>query len=246
MALHHLHIHKAAGTSFSRYLIDNIGEAAVCPARFEHEFQAKFQAQRHTLVTGHISISTVADAALTYDLVTILRDPRERLISAFNHWSRHAQDKRRSLTPGRGFLGRFLDLSIEAFLMSEEPAFRNVTDNVAARVLAGGVFGAGRATRAQVMGPERDEDEIVAAALQRLRSARFFGFADRLDEAQRICSRLHDWPQCPPRHLNAAPAPTVITPQLGDLLDARTVLDRRLHEAALALYQARFGALAAP
>lgn len=245
MALHHLHIHKAAGTSFARYLMKFFEDEAVCPARFEHQFENAFQPGRHRFVTGHISMATVARAAPAYELVTILRDPRERLISAFNHWKRHALDKRDQITPGTGFLGRFVDLSIEAFLSSEDPATKKVTDNVVARLLAGGSFGLTPATRAQVSGPEADTDSILAAASGTLRSARFFGFADRLHEAQHIWSRLHDLPFQPAIHLNAAPEPTVITQELGVLLNARTELDRRVHEEALALYEDRFGALAA-
>jgi hypothetical protein len=241
--LHHLHIHKAAGTSFARFLIEHFDDAEVCAWRFEHQASAAEEARRCRLFTGHISIPAMKAVAPDARLVTILRDPRERLLSAYGHWRRMAAANRDTLEPGRGFLGRFLGLSLDDFLGPDQPVMRLITDNAMARLLAGGRFGTTRATRAQVIGPDLDPDAIFERALETLEGAVFFGFADRLDEAQAILAGLLDWRFRPAHCLNAAPVVALLSglsEQSRSLLDACTAIDQRVFVAAREHYATRF------
>lgn len=241
--LHHLHIHKAAGTSFAAFLADHVPADAVCPARRDRELLGAFDAKRHSVITGHISMPAVRDVAQEVELVTLLREPEARLVSAFHYWKRRAEEFRDKIKPGEGWLGRILVMSFGEFLAASESSLSRVTDNAMSRILAGGRFGQTRATRIAVQGPDLPANEIEARALDTLQYASFFGFAEHADAAQAVFGEMKGWPTRTPLHLNAAHEPPQISSLEQALLTERTTIDRRVYAAAQDLYRDRFGKL---
>lgn len=80
-----LHLHKTAGTSVRSFLERFFRPEEICPAGFRHQFQAlsSDQLRRYRMFAGHLDweeLDQVEGPSFTF---TVLREPRERLLSYY-------------------------------------------------------------------------------------------------------------------------------------------------------------------
>lgn len=114
----------------------------------------------------------------TFTTVTVLRDPRERLISAFYFWQRRATENGPHLP---AIMRRFPTMTFADFL--SDPETQRCCDNVQARLAAGGRYGTTNDERIMVYG------DPVPRPSERLS---YIGTTEALETAaQAICSLMH-------------------------------------------------------
>jgi hypothetical protein len=181
-----------------------------------------------SFVTGHISASTLTARRPGVQLVTILREPRSRLLSHWLFWRGLTDDQLRAW-------GKWADCVRVAYRPLAEflsdPDVASNTDNMAVRMLLwphpdipGGDFIDRRADR-----------RLISAAMVRLEE---FAFADLVENPQ-LASNLQAWlirpftygrmnetEKLPPTL--RSPLATELTHGAFDLLDFRTRLDREV------------------
>lgn len=243
---HFLHIHKTGGTSVTEFLRTQISDENIFPGTFDHQLlRAPVRDTKFGLYTGHLSIGRVPDEGGETRLITMLRNPRQRLLSAFGHWRAQAEEYRHAVPPKTGFLSLFLEMSLEEFLCAETPMLKRLTGNVQARLLAGGQYGTAKSTRAQVFGPDLSDDETVEAATRTLKTCFYFGFTEALDASILRLAELGQWPR-PAETFRSKVTPSWARPTsvpaiAEEKLRQATRLDDRIYQVARTIYQDRFG-----
>jgi len=139
--------------------------------------------------------------------VTVLREPRARLISQYHHWRRTTDASLEGVAaPHREAFLAARDMPIGAFFAARNPFVEIGFRNLQARMLCG-------LASAEMM----DEDTLVATARQRLASIDVVGTTDALDDALARIASAYGW-SAPDsvRPLNVAP------PRPPMMLDAAT------------------------
>lgn len=128
-----LHLPKTAGTSLRAALARHFRpEEVFRPEGLADWGEALADPGRYRFWAGHMPFSLVALIPPPVFVVTLLRDPVERILSLYTFWRRHAD-------PARPHLRVAMECDLEGFLASAEPAVRNGTDNHVARLLHGRV-----------------------------------------------------------------------------------------------------------
>lgn len=240
-----LHLPKTAGTSLHAALARHFRpEEVFRPEGLAAWGEALADPGRYRFWTGHMPFSLVALIPPPVFVVTLLRDPVQRILSLYTFWRRHAD-------PARPHLRVAMECDLEGFLTSAEPAVRNGTDNHMARLLHGRVPVAeadGWPTVAQPQDvPRRLTDaEVLAGARRNLLRCGAVGLdTDVTGLYRRVCEAFgfaagEDPPRLNTREtgeaaLRPAGPPPVITPAAAAALERLTRLDRPLHALAQAL-----------
>lgn len=94
-----IHIPKAGGTSLHYHLLGGVDENKVCPKRHNDLLLSpKIFLQKYTLFSGHYDIRA-ADIIPGEEkaVVTMLREPKERLISLYTYLAAHRPERIRSM-----------------------------------------------------------------------------------------------------------------------------------------------------
>jgi hypothetical protein len=195
------------------------------------------------MVAGHFTITDARHVPAPRRIFTVLREPRERLLSLAHYYRRHTEE---GVAPrGREVMRIARGCTLEEFLAHPDPLVRGSVQNVMTCMLAGDYRPVGtdayarpwEGPRAAISGPA-----LLARALTNLFALDFIGFVDRLEEdraALMAAIGLPDpgaFPRINTRDLvNArlAPQPVAeITPRVAALVDAATDLDRMLYDLA--------------
>jgi hypothetical protein len=172
-----MRIHKTAGEALAKQIRDRLPPDSVCPDQFEWQVRSLPLAtlRRFSFFQGHISPSALSTSVARLRVFTMLRAPRERLLSCFFYWKLKSQF-------GKGeFFEAIAPLSLIEFLRSEDPIIRRSTWNVQARLLAGGQFGGVDQQRQNVFGPWLAEPDLAADALRALQRFAFVGVAEQYE-----------------------------------------------------------------
>ena len=130
---HFSHIQKTGGTSLGSHLSSFCPKEQIWPHRFEFELKDDPNVMQYRLFWGHVSPAALLEYFPEFRLITFLRNPAERLISAFYYWKENAEANRQSL-----FFQRIAEMDFLDFLKSDEPMIRNAVFNVQSRLLGGG------------------------------------------------------------------------------------------------------------
>lgn len=89
--IYFLHIPKTAGTSFTYFLEQLVDKSRIYPLKAwdsEQDFKTRAEGtdwEQYSLISGHYTNALVDFLPPDAQIVTILRDPVERLISHFHH-----------------------------------------------------------------------------------------------------------------------------------------------------------------
>ncbi len=236
-----LHIMKTAGSSIRRRLEELAGNAPIwrCEVEGRPGDAPREALARYRVVMGHFTMADARHVPGPRRIFTVLRDPRERLISQYHFLRRH----RAEVAARPDMLGARIarDCTLEQFLAHPDPQIRDRLDNVTTRTLAGDYFPCGRrryrrpwdADAQAITGPE-----LLSRALANLFSLDFYTFTDRLEQDRpRLMAALGlpDTGPLPQENtrdlvsdiLEPRPAPEV-TPAAERLLHRLTDLDRPL------------------
>ena len=240
-----LHIMKTAGSSVRRWLEKVAGDAPI----WRHELEgrpgdaAREDLARYRVVMGHFTMADARHVPGPRRIFTVLRDPRERLISQFHYLHRHRAEvlDRPGMFSARIARG----CSLEQFLQHPHPEIQNDLRNVMTRTLAGDYFLSGRNRYRRPW--ELDEQaitgpELLARALTNLFALDFYSFTDRLDQDWPRLMRILGVPDAGPLPRENTQelvsdtlekrAPPKVTPAAEKLLHRLTDLDRSLYRLA--------------
>ena len=235
---HFARVQKTAGDSFRTYLHELFPEDAICPHMFEYQLNEDPSERRYKLYTGHISIGALKERVLDSRLILLLRDPQERLISAYHFWKDMGH---RPANRDNPFFIRVRELTLLEYLTSDDPLLRASSYNVQARMLAGGRFGESNAGRTGIYGPSMSEEDIVTHAKRTLERAFFVGLQHRLDEsASRLMEKMGRPLPAKYYALNKGEARKSASPPTAeerDVLKAITVLDQAVFDYACELFE---------
>lgn len=234
-----LHIPKCAGTTLFHLVAKHFPDDAICPQRADLLPSMPLgEVMRYRLFSGHFSKYGVDRVPGPKRVVTILREPRDRLLSLYYFWKAHPEN----LVTAHGLVGprAARSASLLEFLLKAEGPVRGNLDNFMTRALLGPV----------TFGPQsgfrfREPEVCVEAALTTLRRFTYVGFFEHLaGEWPAILASLGlpfdaDIPQLNARgsrveagHLERVEEEP-ITPDISAALDRLTALDRLLYARAL-------------
>lgn len=233
---HFARMQKTAGDSFLNHIRLLFPDEAVCPHYFEHELVAGPDPRKWQVFVGHISPSALLEYFSSVNLILMLRDPAERLISAYYYWHEHAP----KVAPHSEFFAQIRNMSFLEFLTDESPLIRNAVFNAQARMLAGGRFGASNHTRTGIVGPLLSEKAIVCAAQETIDSAFFVGLTESFSESvARLLSTMGHPPTDEILKKNIGQSrreKSELAPDVLDALEKNSALDRVVYDLARARF----------
>ncbi len=232
-----LHIHKTAGTSLKQQLLQSVPVHAVCPYPFEWQVRQLDRAtlNRFAFFFGHITPSALPFPSSELTRITMLREPKRRLLSAFAFWKQIAPRNQQI-----EFFRAIAPLSLLQFLRHESPIIRRATWNVQARLLAGGSFGPSDDLRTNVFGPDIEPGALGDLAQEKLDGFALVGAVERYSESLCLARQLlglggsllpevHNRSGATDQHYAQIMANSDIAEALHELTD----IDCRVHAAAL-------------
>jgi hypothetical protein len=239
-----LHLPKTGGTTLLHHFSAAFAEAEICPERFS----ALDRIPPETLATyrffsGHFNYEQVRLIPGRTFVVTVLRDPIERILSTYYFWKRHPADVVEAHNLAGPAAARANDLL--GFLRSEVPDVRDGIENTMVRYLAGGVnvnaAGKYMFPNAGIAIPLSDL-AVIHRAMGNLLATDVFGFTSNLPDVYARVSLAFGMKRLPRlAKLNARDEvrpdlePFVeeeVTPAIRAELDRLTVLDRMLYRLA--------------
>jgi hypothetical protein len=230
-----MRIHKTAGESLAKQICDRLSPDTVCPEEFEWRVRnlPLTELRQFSFFQGHISPSTLSAAFIPLRVITMLRAPRERLISCFFYWkegSKHARSE---------FFDAIAGLSLVEFLRSEDLIIRRATWNVQARLLAGGQFGGVDWQRQNVFGPWLGGSDLATEAVCALDRFAFVGICERYEASLRGVYALLELGEPPlPERLNVTSSrrpgydELLAIPEIADSLARLTEADQIVYDEA--------------
>lgn len=235
-----MHIHKTAGTALAAQLFSHRSSQEICPARFECQVlrMDPILLNQFKIFVGHITPAALLSVGGPLQCVTILREPRIRLLSAFFFWKEIA-----ARSPHNVFFARLRNLSLLEFLQSDDPLIWHATWNVQARLFAGGRYGAVNDCRTNVLGPSGSPREIARAAIAGLDRFEVVGIAERYSETLTLAFRSQECElplPTPERHNRGMNIPQggyepfLTDSRIAAALDRLTEIDSEVYQIASA------------
>lgn len=246
-----LHIMKTAGSSIRQRLEEIAGDEPVwrrdadgLPGQAEQAELARYR-----VVMGHFTITDARHVPAPRKIFTVLREPRERLVSLYHFMHRHRAEVVEQKGMERSRIAR--DCTLEQFLAHPDPGIRDGLQNVMTRTLAGDYRVVGRDRYAQPWEPNSaaiSGPAMLARALANLFSLDFVSFVDRLDQDRPRLMQVLGVPDAGPlprENTRDTVSPTLeprplpeVTPEAERLLSRLTDLDRILYRLARQHYGA--------
>jgi hypothetical protein len=247
-AVYFLHIPKTGGCTLTHLLRDRFAPEAVAPYCLARDLVdvPPEQMRGYRLFCGHFGYNLPALVGRPMIVLTLLREPVQRVVSLFGHIRRvathplHEQVRRENMTltdfvhdPHGAAYARNHQVYHLAYLDAAHPAdsWRSASPAERAR----GKLEEDAAFRA-VPG-----DELVERAGRRLDRMAFVGLTERMDESVRLLGRTFGWDDLPPPpRLNATPAgPEDVPASTLNRIRELTELDARVHAHARRLFEDR-------
>jgi hypothetical protein len=144
-----MHIHKTAGQSFTQYLKQQFKPEKICPHNVDCAILATpaKELSQYEFFSGHISMKALSEKIPDFDVITILRNPRNRIISAYHYWKSLAARNEPNIP---AVFYDILNMSFADFLTNSKT--KACVDNVQARLLSGGYYGDSNQHRTMVYG----------------------------------------------------------------------------------------------
>jgi hypothetical protein len=230
-----MRIHKTGGEALAKQVLDRLSAEVVCTHQFEWQVRGLGLADitQFSFFQGHISPSSLMEALPDLRVFTMVRSPKERLVSCFFYWkegSKHARTE---------FFDTIAGMSLLDFLRSDMPVIRRATWNVQARLLAGGQFGGIDTLRQNVFGPWVSGDDLACEAVRALDRYAFVGVTEDYPISLRLAYALMELGEPPPpERINVTQsrrgsyAELLSDPEIADALASLTQADQVVYEAA--------------
>lgn len=227
-----LHLPKTGGTSVTSFLLSRMTlHERMFPERFSGLWRySDAYKRRFHFFSGHYDWTDVTAVTHRKHVFTVLRDPRDRVLSLYYYWRSRGWDEIEARNLSRPRLAK--SLSLLDFLRSDNPDIRIRIDNVATRSLIGGRFA----------GPQGEclmlQEEALAVARQRLLDMSFFGLLEDMHTTFRVlCAMLNIGPADRIPHemshrVRDGETREQITPAIRAELERLTSADRALYDFA--------------
>ena len=248
-----VHIEKCGGTTLHDMLCSQVPPELICPER--HESIGDWTINElagYELFSGHFNLAWCRSIPGELRVVTMLREPKARLLSLFRFWKAHRPDPARDLYD---LIPLARNSDPERFFahprVREHPSIRDAMAGQLTRTRA-----------AYALGPEdpilADPAGVLARATAALEGLTAFGLLERFEDTRLLFNAalgLRMRPAPPRQVLDAmmheraelAPVPPVpMTRELDRLLDQLTPIDRPLYARARVLFGQRLAAATAP
>lgn len=218
--LYFLHIPKTGGSSLTRLLEDSFAAAELWPVRQTVDLAVSLRADTRPRLAyaGHHGVSLPGLASAEMSVITVLRDPAERLWSEYrasrDYVMQQAPDGDYPFEAHRRHFGRFHALrSPQARWLTDPPQAAQLPNDVIYRFAGAGP----------------PDVELEAAAMRALRTLSLVGPTERLDDFVSALSRLLGRWLAPPPRINVGFDRGPIPPEIRELSAAWNPVDRRLH-----------------
>lgn len=238
-----LHIPRSGGTALHAAFSAHFTAEQICPERMNRlETVPRWMLVSYRLYSGHYRFEHLALVPRPRLAVTVLREPRQRLVSLYRHWRRHSA----ALAEANPGLRLARALPLVEFLRSEELEVVEAFDNSLARQLAGDCRARAPGYYTRFDWEDRaplDLMAIVPPACRNLLQFDAVGFQSKLDAMLSFVSQRMGWP--PPTALpltNASSQPDLgleglpeedIPPDALPELNRLTRMDRMVWDFAL-------------
>lgn len=248
-----LHLPKTGGTTLHSQIARQFAPERIFPGRWPglKSALAEFGSD-YDLFSGHFSATEINLIPGPTYRVTVLRDPRQRLLSLYYFFQRQPAHVVAAAAGMSDCLQAAQTHDLLEFLRHDAAAA--ATDNTMAKTLAGDVSAA-PFTVVDVRQPVRlTEADVVDRAIANLEHFNVIGFTEHLDDAFRDVAR--DWGFPPVKALPQVNARTKdcpnllkptreqpITRAIEEELDRLTVLDRAVFEQARLIQNRRLRGL---
>lgn len=238
-----LHVPRSGGTALHEAFAAHFPPEQVCPERMNRlELLPREELARYRLFSGHYRFEHLALLPAPRLAVTVLREPRQRLVSLYRHWRRHAPE----LAAGHPGLLLARALPLAEFLRSRELEVVEAFDNSLARQLAGNCRARAPGYYTRIERDDRlplDLMSIVPTACRNLLSFDAVGFQGGLDSLFALVSQRMGWPPraaLPLTNASSQPdwgleglPPEEVPPEALAELNRVTRLDRMVWDFAL-------------
>jgi hypothetical protein len=241
-----LHLPKTGGTSLHHQLGQAFGHQLICPERFSRlEILSDEELATYRFFSGHYHFDQIRLVPGARYVLTVLRDPIERVLSNYYFWRRHRPAIIEAFDLDGPRIAR--NGTLLTFLESEHPVVRESSDNQVARYLAGNVEvdSEGRFHLIED-GSSRPitRSEVLERALSNLSSIDTVGFVNDLEGVYATVASDWGWlPIVPLPRLNTRTTvddnleevlEEETTPAIASVLHRFTELDRIVYDTALA------------
>lgn len=244
LALVFLHLPKTGGTTLHHHFSAHFTPEETCPERYSNLQSYSLEELRQwRFFSGHFNADEIRRIPRPLFVVTVLRDPIERLLSNYYFWKRHRAD----YIELNGLIGLQITKAgtLLDFLRSDSPHIFPTATNWMTSQLAGAVL-ATPDGYALIRDGEQigwlSEAQLVSRALQNLLSFDVFGDISQLaDIYGTVAQKFGMAPLTQVARLNAREdahelmdpyVPEPITPEIQSLLEEKTRLDRVLYKLA--------------
>jgi hypothetical protein len=223
-----IHVQKTAGTSVRIALESRFEPDKVRPIGLPHDPTEGVRALRkYDFISYHLSADLWNFMGAGYLSLTILREPRARLVSLYNMHRAMNPESMKTLPPEKQVLWETaMNSSLLEFLRTDDPSIRALIQDGMVRQLASGLHDQS----------ERSRD--VALAIENLNRMDVVGTTEMLHATLALLCRKMDWHKPLELQHHARVERTVELETLDDEtraeLDKQTRLDQRLYGAALA------------
>ena len=239
-----LHLPKTGGTTLHHHFSTHFTPEETCPERFSNlQSYSPDELGQWRFFSGHFNADEIRRIPRPLFIVTVLRDPIERLLSNYYFWKRHKADYIEQL--GSAALqitkaGTLLD-----FLSNDHPHIFPTATNWMTSQLAGAVFATPDGYALMRDGEQigwLSEAQLFSRALRNLLSFDVIGDISQLaDIYGGIVQKFGMAPLTEGARLNTREGehelldpyiPEEITPEIQSLLEEKTRLDRMLYQLA--------------
>lgn len=245
-----VHIEKCGGTTLHAMLSSQFPPDRICPERFGTIGDWTInELADYDLFSGHFDLPSCRSIPGELRVITMLREPKSRLLSLFSFWKAHRPDPDRDLYD---LIRIARDCTAEEFFAHDRvrhhPNVRDAMTGQLTRTRAVCELEADNPILA-------DPDQALADATAALESLTSFGLVEAYEQSRVLLNQtlgLHMEQVAPCQVLDVLmregtdlmPVPPVtMSPRLDRLLDALTPIDRRLYARARGIFDGRMAAL---
>jgi hypothetical protein len=240
-----LHIPKTGGSSLISALAKKFANWEVFPWRHVGlDLYNQADLMRYRFYPGHFTIGDLDFVPKPAQSLTLLREPKSRIVSLYHFWRSHRTERFPPNEPHPSWIAK--SAGLQTFLTLQNPTVRGAVDN--ALVQAYLRYPLRGRNNALTAAPETILDDALAA----LDSLSVFGILERFDDSvaaiggelgSRLvlpAARVRSFDLLESDRAHERIERQLPTSEVEDLLDSLTELDRAFYQRALPLFEAKF------